>query len=44
MDLRCLPADLHLRPGLIPDAVEAAVAVETAKEFIARKHNQMARA
>lgn len=26
MDLRCLPADLHLRPGLIPDAVEAAVA------------------
>lgn len=26
MDLHCLPADLHLRPGLIPDAVEAAVA------------------
>lgn len=25
MDLHCLPADLHLRPQLIPDAVEAAV-------------------
>lgn len=25
MDLRCLPADLHLRPALIPDAVEAVV-------------------
>lgn len=25
MDLRCLPADLHLRPALIPDAVEAIV-------------------
>ena len=26
MDLHCLPADLHLRPERIPDAVEAAVA------------------
>nr|WP_229583174.1 DUF1638 domain-containing protein [Paracoccus sp. S-4012] len=25
MDLQCLPADLHLRPALIPDAVEATV-------------------
>ncbi|MDO5704477.1 MAG: DUF1638 domain-containing protein [Paracoccus sp. (in: a-proteobacteria)] len=25
MDLHCLPADLHLRPSLIPDAVEAAI-------------------
>lgn len=25
LDLTCLPADLHLTPGLIPDAVEAAV-------------------
>lgn len=25
MDLQCLPADLHLRPQLIPDAVEVAV-------------------
>lgn len=25
MDLQCLPADLHLRPERIPDAVEAAV-------------------
>ncbi len=25
MDLHCLPADLHLRPERIPDAVEAAV-------------------
>ncbi len=25
LDLQCLPAKLHLRPGLIPDAVEAAV-------------------
>jgi hypothetical protein len=24
LELRCLPADLHLRPALIPDAVEAA--------------------
>ncbi|WP_299905448.1 DUF1638 domain-containing protein [uncultured Paracoccus sp.] len=26
MDLHCLPADLHLRPERIPDAVEAALA------------------
>ncbi len=26
MELQCLPADLHLRPEKIPDAVEAAVA------------------
>jgi hypothetical protein len=25
LELRCLPADLHLRPGLIPDAIEHAV-------------------
>ncbi len=25
LELRCLPAELHLRPGLIPDAVEAVV-------------------
>ncbi len=28
LDLRCLPAKLHLRPELIPDAVERAVAAE----------------
>ena len=26
LDLQCLPANLHLRPDRIPDAVEAAVA------------------
>lgn len=34
LDLQCLPAILHNRPALIPDAVEAAVA--TAREGYAR--------
>lgn len=31
MELQCLPADLHLRPEKIPDAVEAAVKVAKGK-------------
>lgn len=31
MDLQCLPAKLHLRPDLIPDAVEAAVTAARAR-------------
>jgi hypothetical protein len=31
LDLQCLPADLHLRPERIPDAVEACVAAHRAE-------------